>query len=189
MKYIWVILICIITLSTNTWSQPTEEEIRNAIEKAIEITKWEMTCREGFCIFKRDVYHNKGNELALITIFIAVEEKSQEVTGMTIYYPGTASMENGGLFAFISNTESNGEFTLDAQSDTMTRLPFTFCVEDGCEMPVIPNEIFKPSFVLKEKLLNSSHLWMLYMNDGQAIRSLAALFSFQEQFAEKFTEK
>jgi|GEM_PF-6338925 len=158
MKNIIIIFLSFLTLTSISGAQIDQGKLDDAVKAA----QWDMNCKDETCLFKRDVYHNKGSEEDIISVFIEINRKTKDIDRMVIYYPGTASVENGGFFAFMSTVEKDGEFSLEAHKETMTRLPFDFCYPDGCQATVTPDPNGFIKFDLKEKLLNNSHLWFLY---------------------------
>ncbi|MEZ5758931.1 MAG: hypothetical protein R3D86_11990 [Emcibacteraceae bacterium] len=180
MKNTIIIFLSFWTLTSISWAQVDQ----GIIDDAVEAAKWDMDCNELSCLFKRDIYHNKGDEVDIISVFIEINKKTKDIDRMVIFYPGTASVENGGFISFFRTIEKDGEFSIEGNKEFITRLPFDFCVEDGCQATVIPDENGLIKFDLKEQLLDSSHLWFLYQNEGQSVRALSSLFSFQEQYAQ-----
>ncbi|MDG1858923.1 MAG: hypothetical protein P8I94_07465, partial [Emcibacteraceae bacterium] len=147
MKSISFIILFTITSINVALAQITEDTIQDALET----TKWSMNCNEESCLFQRDIYHNSGEELAMITVFVSIDNATKDVSRMAIFYPASAAAETGGFFAFIPRDTNQDE----KKENQPIRLPFAACIEDGCIVEVIPNENKAIENSIKDNLLNN----------------------------------
>ena len=121
-----------------------------------------------------------------VGINLALERSTQKPAYFSILIDPRAQRDQGVFVTFAKSAQENGKWKMQLDTQGPSRLPITDCREDGCAARVplglVEDGPDRHKTDLLQRFLGSDALFVLYMKNGKAYRTMVLLSSFKKEY-------
>ncbi len=153
--------------------------------------EWDTECSEKGCLMFKDVLRGNLSQPAefkdpeYLTIAVAIDRQTKRPSHFAFHVPPNSDRSQG-LFVTFSRTVAltEGKWHIELDTEPPLHLDFDSCDEESCVARVRggapASEKLKADLV--EKFFDRSHILLLYLANGQPVRTMVVLAPFRDTY-------
>jgi hypothetical protein len=152
---------------------------------------WDTQCQEKGCMLFLDVLHGAAGQTTppdakdskqYISLMVAIDRATRKSAYLAFHFPPDADPKQGFFVAFASDTQSNGQITIEPDKASLLNLGFDSCDSDSCVARLREGKVDDGKGGLVDLLKDfneKDHLWLMYTRKKKPIRTMIPLDSYR----------